>query len=67
MQKEFGDLMTLINEGKIEEARAVVEVQKGKVKYAPDTIRAVTGKPPRFTKKGKSVELGADGNWRLKQ
>jgi hypothetical protein len=66
MMPEFGDFMDLIKEGKIEEARALVEAQGAKVKYSPDTISVVKGKPPRFTKKGKSVELGEDGNWRLK-
>jgi hypothetical protein len=63
---EFEDFMELIKEGKIEEARALVEAQKVKAKYSPDTITAANGKPPRFTKKGKPVELGEDGNWRLK-
>jgi hypothetical protein len=63
---EFEDFMHLIKEGKIEEARALVEAQKAKVEYSPDTITAAKGKPARFTKKGKPVELGEDGNWRLK-
>jgi len=66
MMPEFGDFMDLIKEGKIEEARALVEAQRAKVKYAPDTISVVKGKPARFTKKGKPVELGEDGSWRLK-
>jgi hypothetical protein len=67
MPNEFGDFMTLVKEGKIEEAHALIETQRAKLKYSPDTIRAVKGKPPRFTKKGKSVELCDDGKWRLKQ
>ena len=66
MMPEFGDFMDLIKEGKIKEARALVEAQRAKVKYAPDTISVVKGKPARFKKKGKPVELGEDGNWRLK-
>jgi hypothetical protein len=65
MMPDFGDFMDLIKEGKIEEALALVEAQRVKVKYAPDTISVVKGKP-RFTKKGKPVELGEDGNWRPK-
>jgi hypothetical protein len=61
----FENLMDLIKEGKIAEALALVEAQKVKVKYAPDTIAVVKGKA-RFTKRGKPVELGEDGNWRLK-
>ena len=67
MPKEFGDFMTLVEEGKIEEARALIEAQRAKLKHSPDTIRVVKGKPPRFTKKGKPVELGDDGKWRPKQ
>ncbi|MHB1952498.1 MAG: hypothetical protein ACYCOU_02020 [Sulfobacillus sp.] len=52
MMPEFGDFMDLIKEGKIEEARALVEAQRAKVKYAPDTISVVKGKPARFTEKG---------------
>jgi hypothetical protein len=65
MMPEFGDFMDLIKEGKLEEALALVEAQKAKVKYAPDKITVVKG-TARFTKKGKPVERGEDGNWRLK-
>ena len=60
------DLLDLIKEGKIEEARALIEAEKVKAKYAPDTLIDVKGKPPRFTKRGKPVELGEDRNWRIK-
>ena len=53
-------------EGRIEEARALVEVQKGKVKYALDSIEVANVKPARFTRKGKPVEFGEEGNWRPK-
>jgi hypothetical protein len=66
MMPEFADFMDLIKEGKFEEALALVEAQKVKLKYAPDKISVAKGKPARFTKKGKPVELGEDGNWRLK-
>ena len=32
-----------------------------------DTIVAVEGGSPQFTRKGKPVELGDNGKWRLKQ
>ena len=63
---EFEAFMDLVKQGKIEEARALIEAQRVKVKYAPDTITVVTGKPAQFTKRGKPVELGEDGNWPLK-
>lgn len=63
---EFKDFMKLIEQGRIEEAQGLIEAQKEKAKYAPDTITAVKGKPPRFTKKGKAVELDENGNWRPK-
>ncbi len=60
------DLLNLIKEGRIDEARALIEAEKVKAKYAPDTLTAVKCKPPRFTKGGKPVELGEDGSWRVK-
>jgi len=65
MMPEFGDFMDLIKEGQFEEALALVQAQKVKVKYAPDKISVVKG-TARFTKKGKPVEQDEDGNWRLK-
>jgi hypothetical protein len=65
MMSEFGDFMDLFKEGKFEEALALVEAQKVKVKYAPDKISVVKG-TARFTKREKPVEQGEDGNWRLK-
>jgi hypothetical protein len=65
MMPQFGDFMDLIEVGKFEDALALVEAQKVKVKYAPDKISVVKG-TARFTKKGKTVEQGEDGNWRLK-
>ena len=56
---EFGDFMDLIKEGQFEEALALVEAQKVKVKYAPDKISVVKG-TARFTKKGKPVEQDQD-------
>jgi hypothetical protein len=67
MPNQHENFMTLLQEGKIEEARALIETEKANSKYSPDTVDAVNGKPPRFTKKGKPVELGDDGKWRLKQ
>jgi hypothetical protein len=62
MTRDVGDLMDLIKEGKIEEVRALVEAQKGKIKYAPDTIDVAKGKPARFPRKGKPVTCGEEGN-----
>jgi hypothetical protein len=65
MPDQTEEFIALIKAGKIAEARATVEALKKKVKYSPDTF--VQGKPPRFWKRGKPVELGEDGNWRLKK
>ncbi len=53
MPRGFEDLLDLIKEGKIEEARSLVDAQKAKLRYSPDTIRVVKGKA-RFTKKGEA-------------
>lgn len=66
MSNEADDFMALVKAGKIKEAQAMLEVEKVKAKYEPDTITSVQGKPPRFTKRGKPVELGDDGIWRPK-
>jgi hypothetical protein len=61
------DFMTLLKEGKINEARAMLEAEKLNSEYAPDAIKVMKGGPPRLTKKGKAVEVGDDGKWRLKR
>ena len=60
------EFMDLLKSGKIDEARAIIEGQKADSKFSPDTVVANTGKSARFTKKGKAVEIGEDGKWRLK-
>jgi len=66
MQNKVEDFMVLVNAGKIKEAQAMIEAEKVKARYSPDTIVSEDGKPPFFTKKGKHVEQGEDGIWRLK-
>lgn len=66
MPNRMEDFMDLVKQGRIKEAQAVIEAEKVRCKYEPDTIISVDGKPPRFTKKGKPVELDEDGHWRLK-
>jgi hypothetical protein len=66
MNMHADEFMALLKDGNIAEARAMIEAEKVKAQYAPDTINVVKGKPPRFTKKSKSVEVGEDGVWRLK-
>jgi len=60
------EFMDLLKSGKIDEARAIIEGQKADSKFSPDTIVGLSGKSARFTKKGKAVEIGEDGKWRLK-
>jgi len=59
--------MALVKAGKIDEAQAMLKAEKIKAKYSPDTIEQKTGEPARFTKKGKTVELGTDGNWHFSE
>lgn len=66
MSNKSGDFMALVEAGKIKEAKAMLEAEKVKAEYEPDTITSVVGKPPLFTKRGKPVELGDDGIWRPK-
>jgi hypothetical protein len=66
MSDRVDEFMELLKSGRIDEARAIIEREKADSKFSPDTVIANTGKPPRFTKKGKAVEIGEDGKWRLK-
>lgn len=67
MPNQIEDFMALVKEGKIKEAQTLIETEKAKAKFSPDTIISEDGKPPRFTKRGKPVEQGKDGIWRPKQ
>jgi hypothetical protein len=62
MPNQYENFMTLLKEGKIKEVRALIETEKVNSKYSPDTVDE-----RGLTKKGKPVELGDDGKWRLKQ
>ncbi|MEI9967900.1 MAG: hypothetical protein WDM87_04455 [Terracidiphilus sp.] len=58
--------MALVKAGKIKEAQAIIEAEKVKVKYSPDTVRVTKGKA-RFTKKGRlwnvvMMEYGVSNN-----
>jgi hypothetical protein len=66
MPLKADEFIALLKDGKVTEAHAMLDAEKVKAQYAPDTITATKGKPPRFTKKGKAVELGEDGVWKPK-
>jgi hypothetical protein len=66
MPNRMEDFMALVKAGKRKEALAMLEEEKVRAKYSPDTITSEDGKPPRFTKRGKPVEQGEDGIWRPK-
>lgn len=58
--------MALLKAGRIAEARAMLEVEIEKARFAPDTTTAKDG-TVTFTRRGKEVEQDADGYWRLKK
>jgi hypothetical protein len=66
MPNQVDDAMALYKAGKYKEALAIIEAERLKAKYSPDTAISEDGKPPRFTKRGKQVECGEDGIWRPK-
>ena len=66
MPDPLGDFITLLRAGKIDAARALIETEQVNSQYSPDMISTVEGEPPRFTRRGKPVELGDDGIWRAK-
>lgn len=55
------DFVNLLKQGKVNEARALLDEEKRKSAYAPDTIKA---NPARFYRGSMQVELGEDGAWR---
>lgn len=57
-------LQALVKEGRHAEARALLEEEKIRTKYEPNSIESVTGKPTIFRKGRQRVEQGPDGNWR---
>ena len=62
-------MATRYNEGKALDAviQAMLKDEKARSKFAPDKITQQTGKPAKFTLRGKPVELGPDGIWQLKR
>lgn len=65
MSENASEILALVEAGKIDEARAMIDAELVKSKYHPDTIEAESGKAPKFMKNGKPVELGSSGTWRL--
>lgn len=66
MTTPLEEFNALVKQGKIKEALAWIETEKRNSEYMPDTITTMKGNTLRFTRKGKPVELGNDGKWRLK-
>jgi len=57
----------LLKAGKVDEARAMLEAEKIKAKFAPDSITQKQGESAIFFKRGKRVEVDENGNWQLKK
>lgn len=67
MNDKHDTFMAAVKTGDHEKALAILEEEKIKSEFAPDKVTQISGKPARFTKKGKEVEIGEDGVWRLKR
>jgi hypothetical protein len=50
MPNQVEDFMALVKAGKIKQAQALIEAEKVKAKYSPDTVISEDGKPPRLRK-----------------
>ena len=57
--------MALIKAGKIDEARAMLQAEKTKAEFEPDTILQAEDGSVICTKRGKTVEMDENGNWKL--
>jgi hypothetical protein len=56
----------LIRAGKIDEARKMLDAEKLKAEFEPDTITKEADGKVIVTRRGKEVEQDSEGNWRLK-
>ena len=52
MTKKMDKFMAAVKSGDLKGAHALLEDEKIKAKFSPDTISTTAGKPVRFTKKG---------------
>ncbi|MGY5780306.1 hypothetical protein [Rhizobium sp. LEGMi135b] len=59
------ELMALISAGKIEEARALLEQEKARAKFEPDTVKTGKSGEAIFYKGRRRVEQGPSGDWQL--
>lgn len=66
MSKGLEDFRAALKAGDTERARVILLEEMAKSEFSPDSVDFVRGKSVRFTKKGKEVECGEDGVWRLK-
>ena len=60
------EFQRLLDEGKIAEARAMLEEEKVKAKFAPDEFIQEHGRPAVLKRRGRLVVPDKDGNWKLK-
>lgn len=57
------DFTSLLNAGKIEEARALLEREKARSKFEPDTIKTGKSGEAIFYKGRRRVEQNTSGDW----
>jgi hypothetical protein len=59
------EFMDLLKQGKIDEARSALEVEKKKAKFSPTSMTVKSDGSVTFRRKGKRVEQDAEDIWRL--
>lgn len=63
---KIDDFKKLMQDGKIDEARAVIREEIVKAEFHPDEVIQKPGRPVVFKRRGRLVEPDKDGNWKLK-
>ncbi|NTJ68655.1 hypothetical protein G6M50_30910 [Agrobacterium rhizogenes] len=59
------DFMALLNAGKINEARALLDREKEASKFAPDSVKTGKSGEAEFYRGRRRVEQNAAGEWQL--
>ena len=63
---KIDDFLKLVQDGKVEEAQAMIRENMAKEEFHPDEIIQKPGRPAVFKNHGRLVKPDKDGNWKLK-
>jgi hypothetical protein len=64
---DYDEFKSLVKQGKVNEVRRFLELQREKLKFAPTSITFEVDGHATFRHKRRRVEPDTEGNWRLVQ